>query len=66
MCAPGRVFPPYTQLRPPVKFAADNSPPVAVTMAYAAANLRIGRSTSQSTITALTMFQIRPLRNAAW
>ena len=55
-----------TQLRRTMKFAADNSPPVAATMAYAAANLRIGRSTSQSTITALTMFQIRPLRNAAW
>jgi hypothetical protein len=63
---PGRVFPPYTQPRPTVKFAADNSLPAAVTMAYAAANLRVGASTSQSTITALTMFQIRPLRNAAW
>ena len=32
---------------------------------YAAANLWVGRSNSQTTITALTTFQIRPLRNAA-
>jgi len=32
---------------------------------YAAANLGVGRSNSQTTITALTTFQIRPLRNAA-
>jgi hypothetical protein len=35
-----------------------------LTIAYAVANLREGRSISQSTITALTRFQIRPLRNA--
>jgi hypothetical protein len=32
---------------------------------YAAANLWVGRSNSQTTINALTTFQIRPLRNAA-
>ena len=37
---------------------------VRTTIAYAAANLRVGRSISHSTITALTTFQIRPLKNA--
>jgi hypothetical protein len=36
----------------------------AVAIAYAVANLRLGRSISQSTIAALTTFQIKPLRNA--
>jgi len=34
-------------------------------MFYAAANLRVGRSSSHSTIMTLTTFRIRPLKNAA-